>query len=119
MGFDLQDLLNRATRMQLVKAKARNVKMSFVHSPELIIAYTDNDILVRIIANFISNAVKFTHAGAVQPFVWPLKEILSHDSGNTNTRLQSMEAGVIGGEDNLLEDLNKSEKSEKSEFHPK
>jgi len=117
--FDLQDLLNRATRMQLVKARARNVKMSFVHSLEPIIAYTDNDILVRIIANFISNAVKFTHAGAVQPFVWPLKEILSHDSANNKTDLQSMEAGVFGGEENLLDDLNKTEKSEINEFHPK
>jgi len=73
--FDLQDLVNRATTMQLVKAQTRGVKMTFTKLPEPQIAYSDEDILVRIITNFISNAVKFTTAGAVQPFVCPLELI--------------------------------------------
>jgi len=73
--FDLQDLVNRATTMQLVKAQARGVKMSFTPMPEPQIAYTDEDIVTRIITNFISNAVKFTTAGAVQPFICPLESI--------------------------------------------
>ena len=73
--FDLQDLVNRATTMQLVKAQTRGVKMSFTALPEPQIAYSDEDIVVRIITNFISNAVKFTKAGAVQPFVCPLEDI--------------------------------------------
>jgi len=71
--FDLQDLVNRATTMQLVKAHNRGVKMSFTPLPEPQVAYSDEDIVVRIITNFISNAVKFTTAGAVQPFVCPLE----------------------------------------------
>lgn len=73
--FDLQDLVNRATTMQLVKAQTRGVKMSFTPLPTPQIAYSDEDIVVRIITNFISNAVKFTTAGAVQPFVCPLESI--------------------------------------------
>ena len=73
--FDLQDLVGRATTMQLVKAQTRGVKMSFTPMPEPQIAYTDEDIVVRIVTNFISNAVKFTTAGAVQPFVCPLEKI--------------------------------------------
>ena len=73
--FDLQDLVNRATTMQLVKAQTRGVHMSFASTTEPQIAYSDEDIVVRIITNFISNAVKFTTAGAVQPFVCPLEEL--------------------------------------------
>jgi len=73
--FDLQDLVNRATTMQMVKAQTRGVKMSFAPIMEPQIAYSDEDIVVRIITNFISNAVKFTTAGAVQPFVCPLEEL--------------------------------------------
>ena len=73
--FDLQDLVSRATTMQLVKAQIRGVKMSFTPMPDLQIAYSDEDIVVRIITNFISNAVKFTTAGAVQPFVCALESI--------------------------------------------
>lgn len=73
--FDLQDLVNRATTMQFVKAQTRGVKMSFTPLPEPQIAYSDEDIVVRIITNFISNAVKFTTVGCVQPFVCPLHSI--------------------------------------------
>jgi len=73
--FDLQDLVNRATAMQVVKAQTRGVKMSFTPLPEPQIAYSDEDIVSRIITNFISNAVKFTTAGAVQPFVCPLEDL--------------------------------------------
>eukprot|EP00535_Pseudo-nitzschia_heimii_P009853 CAMPEP_0197173990 /NCGR_PEP_ID=MMETSP1423-20130617/707_1 /TAXON_ID=476441 /ORGANISM="Pseudo-nitzschia heimii, Strain UNC1101" /LENGTH=1224 /DNA_ID=CAMNT_0042622879 /DNA_START=231 /DNA_END=3905 /DNA_ORIENTATION=+ len=73
--FDLQDLVNRATTMQLVKAQTRGVKMSFKPTSDPQIAYSDADIVVRIITNFISNAVKFTTAGAVQPFVCPLEQL--------------------------------------------
>lgn len=73
--FDLQDLVNRATKMQLVKAQTRGVNMSFTESSEPLIAYTDEDIVVRIVTNFISNAVKFTSFGAVQPFICPIEAI--------------------------------------------
>jgi signal transduction histidine kinase len=82
--FDLQDLVNRATTMQLVKAKTRGVKMSFAALPEPQVAYSDEDIVARIITNFISNAVKFTKAGAVQPFVCPLEDI--DPSNNTKPK---------------------------------
>jgi len=75
MGFfDLQDLVHRATTMQVVKAQTRGVKMSFTPLPDSQIAYSDKDIVSRIITNFISNAVKFTTAGVVQPFVCPLED---------------------------------------------
>jgi len=85
--FDLQDLVNRATTMQLVKAQTRGVKMTFTKLPEPQIAYSDEDILVRIITNFISNAVKFTTAGAVQPFVCPLELI---DPGKDKAKSKSI-----------------------------
>merc|ERR1740124_1549949 len=81
--FDLQDLVSRATIMQLVKAQKRKVKMSFVKSKEPQIAYTDEEIVVRIVTNFISNAVKFTTSGAIQPFICPLKDIDPTFKGKT------------------------------------
>jgi len=82
--FDLQDLVSRATKMQLVKAQTRKVNMSFKRCPEPQIAYTDEDIVVRIVTNFISNAVKFTTTGAIQPFICPLEAIDSTYSKNVN-----------------------------------
>lgn len=75
--FDLQDLVARATRMQLVKAQTRGVKMSFTPIPRPQIAYSDEDIVVRIVTNFISNSVKFTVAGVVQPFICPVESLIS------------------------------------------
>ena len=89
--FDLQDLVNRATTMQLVKAQTRGVKMSFTPMPEPQIAYCDEDIVVRIITNFISNAVKFTTAGAVQPFVC-LLESIDPSAQNKSTQLDDMKS---------------------------
>jgi hypothetical protein len=37
------------------------------------IAVSDCDLIERIIANMISNAVKFTSSGAVQPFICPVE----------------------------------------------
>merc|ERR1719410_740531 len=125
--FDLQDLVNRSTRMQLVKAKARDVKMSFVSSPESIIAYTDNDIVVRIVANFISNSVKFTFAGAVQPFVWRVEDILtSEDDFQTNTTsslpkqmVTSAELPSFGGkEEHFLKSMSSQDSTQETEFQP-
>ncbi|OEU17042.1 hypothetical protein FRACYDRAFT_239643 [Fragilariopsis cylindrus CCMP1102] len=89
--FDLQDLVNRATTMQLVKAQTRGVKMSFTPMLEPQIAYCDEDIVVRIITNFISNAVKFTTAGAVQPFVC-LLESIDPSAQNKSTQLDDMKS---------------------------
>jgi signal transduction histidine kinase/CheY-like chemotaxis protein len=89
--FDLQDLVNRATTMQLVKAQTRGVKMSFIPMPEPQITYSDEDIVVRIITNFISNAVKFTTAGAVQPFVC-LLESIDPSAQNKSTQLDDMKS---------------------------
>lgn len=100
--FDLQDLVSRATKMQLVKAKSRKVNMSYQASADPLIAYTDNDIVVRIVTNFISNAVKFTACGSVQPFVWPVEsvllqhEIIGHDGDEKDS--SSLQE--------LVEDLN-------------
>jgi len=85
--FDVQDLVNRATTMQLVKAQTRGVKMSFTPMPEPQIAYSDKDIVSRIITNFIGNAVKFTTVGAVQPFVCPLGSI---DPAKNKTKSKSI-----------------------------
>ena len=88
--FDLQDLVNRATTMQLVKAQTRGVKMSFTPLPEPQIAFSDEDIVVRIITNFISNAVKFTKAGAVQPFVCPLEDVDPYNTKPKSIRVDAM-----------------------------
>jgi len=95
--FDLQDLVSRATTMQLVKAQTRGVKMSFTPMPEPQIAHSDEDIVVRIITNFISNAVKFTTAGAVQPFVCSL-ESLNPIKNKTKSKDISIETKRKGGE---------------------
>jgi CheY-like chemotaxis protein len=83
--FDLQRVIANATKMQL--AKARHIKMSFVPSPQPCIAVSDCDIVERIVATLISNAVKFTPSGAVQPFIWPLEEVLP--IANNNQEAQS------------------------------
>lgn len=80
--FDLQELVGKATTMQF--AKAVRAKMTFIRSPEACIANTDKDIVLRILTNLISNAVKFTVDGAVQPFVWPLEDIRSGTVLDTN-----------------------------------
>jgi signal transduction histidine kinase len=77
--FDLQDLVTRATRMQL--AKAGRVKMSFIPASQPYIAVSDCDLIERIIANMISNAVKFTSSGAVQPFICPVEDLLADANG--------------------------------------
>ncbi|KAL7540717.1 hypothetical protein ACHAWF_006778 [Thalassiosira exigua] len=74
--FDLTDLMQRATTMQMVKAQARGVKMSFERTPMSCVAYTDRDIVLRIVTNFISNAVKFTSSGAIQPFILPVEKLM-------------------------------------------
>ena len=53
--FDLEDLMRRATTMQAVKAQGRGVMMSFDPPQGPCIAYTDEDIVSRIVTNFISN----------------------------------------------------------------
>jgi len=53
-AFDLTDLMQRATTMQLVKAQARGVKMKFQPPKERCVAYTDKDIVSRVVTNFIS-----------------------------------------------------------------
>ena len=73
--FDLEDLMRRATTMQAVKAQGRGVMMSFDPPQGPCIAYTDEDIVSRIVTNFISNAVKFTSSGAIQPFILPASSI--------------------------------------------
>lgn len=101
--FDLQDLVHRATTMQFVKAQTRGVKMSFTPLAEPQIAYSDEDIVVRIITNFISNAVKFTTAGCVQPFVCPLESIdpsldsLKNKSIRIDTKTKKVPAPKKGG----------------------
>lgn len=77
--FDVQELVSRATRMQL--AKTGRVKMSFVPHPEPLIACTDSDVMQRIVTNFISNAIKFTTSGAIQPFVWNMEDMFPHRGG--------------------------------------
>ncbi len=72
--FDLNQVMARATRMQL--AKANRIKMSFVPPPTPSVAVSDGDIVERVVAGMISNSVKFTKTGAVQPFVWPLEDLL-------------------------------------------
>ena len=72
--FDLQELVAKATTMQ--RAKAVKAKMTFVPS-EHCIANSDKDIVLRILTNLISNAVKFTVEGTVQPFIWPLEDVRS------------------------------------------
>lgn len=72
-AFDLKDIVSRATRMQ--QAKATRIKMSFHASPQPCIALSDSGIVERVVATLISNAVKFTKNGAVQPFIWPLEDV--------------------------------------------
>lgn len=72
--FDLEELVTKATKMQL--AKAGRVKMVFDPCPQPQIACADSDIVVRIVTNLISNSLKFTTSGVVQPFVCPLEDIM-------------------------------------------
>ena len=108
--FDLQDLVHRATTMQFVKAQTRGVKMSFTPMAEPQIAYSDEDIVVRIITNFISNAVKFTTAGCVQPFVCPLEKIdptldsLKPKSIRIDTKTKKVPAPKKGGKQHKPKD---------------
>lgn len=86
--FDLTDLMQRATTMQMAKAEAKGVKMQF-KTPKMgkCLVCTDKDIVSRIITNFISNAVKFTVAGAIQPFILPLEDIMPNESDSTEKRV--------------------------------
>jgi len=91
--FDLTDLVQRATSMQLVKAQTKGVKMTFEQSSSTpVIAHTDKDIVLRIVTNFISNSVKFTTSGCVQPFILPLEAMASvvpelHSNSGNGTKM--------------------------------
>lgn len=76
--FDLNDMLHRATKMQL--SKAGDVNLSFTTyptNPHPCVAVSDGGVVNRVVTNLISNALKFTTAGAVQPFALPLEKLLS------------------------------------------
>jgi len=73
--FDLQELIVEATNMEHIKAEKRGLKMSYIPLPEPHIVYSDEDIVSRIITNFIGNAIKCTSVGAVQPFVCSIEDI--------------------------------------------
>jgi len=85
--FDLTDLMQRATKMQMAKSESKGVPMSF-EEPKMgkVLVSSDRDIIMRIITNFISNAVKFTSCGAIQPFILPLEDILPN-ANNTERRV--------------------------------
>jgi len=89
-AFDLEQVVTRATRMQ--QAKATNIKMSFVPSPQPCVGVSDAGIVERIVATLISNAVKFTTSGAVQPFIWRLERLQQHLVDGDN----SMQAVAVG-----------------------
>jgi len=72
-AFDLQDVVARSTRMQ--QAKASKIKMAFQPLSKPCIAVSDSGIVERIVATMISNAVKFTPTGAVQPFICELDTV--------------------------------------------
>ena len=86
--FDLTDLMQRATTMQMAKAESKGVKMRF-ETPKMgkCLVSTDRDIVLRIITNFISNAVKFTSAGAIQPFICPLEDLMPNESDSAEKRV--------------------------------
>lgn len=90
-SFDLQDVVARATRMQ--QAKACSIKMAFQPFDQPCIAYSDAGIVERVVATMISNAVKFTASGAVQPFVWPLESIQTQPAPTTRRSRLSISAG--------------------------
>ena len=83
--IDLQDIVARATNMQISRAK--DIKMKFVPAPTPYIANSDQDVVARILTNFISNAVKFTKEGAIQPIVGPL-DLLQPDTEALNSDLR-------------------------------
>ena len=92
--IDLQDLVMRATKMQI--SKAVQATMKFVPSPQLHIANSDPDVISRILTNLISNAVKFTTEGTIQPFVRPL-ELLQPDTkaSHRDLRLEGRKAHMV------------------------
>lgn len=95
--FDLQKVVLQATKMQA--AKAGHVAMKYVPSPQPCIVNSDMDIVMRIIVNFICNAVKFTSAGAVQPFIWN-EDDLRFQLGDCNSDRVGCVVSCINSEDN-------------------
>ena len=85
--FDLTDLMQRATKMQMAKAETKGVPMRF-NVPKMgkCLVSSDRDIIMRIVTNFISNAVKFTSFGAIQPFILPLEDLMPN-ANNTERRV--------------------------------
>lgn len=53
-SFDLAQLMQRAIKMQVVKAQTRGVRMSFTPPTEKCVAFSDDDIILRVVTNFIS-----------------------------------------------------------------
>ena len=96
--FDLQDIVAKATRMQL--SKAVKAKMAFVPPTMNCIANTDQDIVLRILTNLISNALKFTVEGTVQPFIWPLEKVVQNTDEiallNQENGCESMNLVAVG-----------------------
>lgn len=106
-AFDLQDVVARATRMQ--QAKASKIKMAFEPLSKPCIALSDSGIVERIVATMISNAVKFTPLGAVQPFIWPLDAIQAAPPAAT-----SQNHHTVSGNDSASTASNTSETTSSS-----
>ena len=61
--FDIQDMMERATKMQLAKV-GKKVKIALTPSPKSLYVSSDKDIAIRIVTNLVSNAAKFTMKGS-------------------------------------------------------
>jgi signal transduction histidine kinase len=93
--FDLQEVVTGVTRMQFAKV-SHGVKMSFVPAPHPWIALSDKDMVERIMATLICNSIKFTSAGAVQPFICPLEDVLSCATGDGGKNGESKSYNSVG-----------------------
>jgi len=122
-SFDLQDVVARVTRMQQAKTGGGHVKMSFTRSANPIIAISDPDIIERIIASLISNAVKFTPHGAIQPFICPLEQLDPEGAAtvdaNTDKPMTMMAVGVADTGVGLCEEAFHAAESHMLNSHSK
>jgi len=62
-AFDLRDLLNNIAREFRQMASAEDLKLDFV--PSSAVVTSDSQLLVRILRNFLTNAIRYTPSGRI------------------------------------------------------
>ena len=86
--FDPRDLFDEVKREFAAKAEANRVQLTFTVEDDVPTMLSDRDWLLRIVANLVSNACKFTRDGTIRCRMW-----LDTDDGCRSVCIEVADSG--------------------------